>query len=76
MSIICEHVHRLKLRLQVFGLLWQRSTRFFGERPVYQLFMSFLFWTCMSENKFRTHFLLNWQMRNTKIILVCGHVHI
>ena len=47
--------------LSNFGLLWQRSKC--AESPIYQLFPYLLFWTCMSEIKFRPHFSLNWQMR-------------
>ena len=68
MTIRCEHVHRLELRK--YFKLWaavarQRSKC--AESPIYQLFLYFLFWTCMSEIKFRPYFSLNWQMRNTKL---------
>ena len=63
MAILCEHVHELTRIAEVFlifnfGLLWQR--RKCTESPVYQLFMYFLFWTSMSENKSRPYFPFNW----------------
>ena len=48
-----------------FGLMWQQSKC--AESDIYQLFLYFLSWTCMSEIKFRLYFSLNWQMRNTKL---------
>ena len=49
MFIICEHVYRLELRKSV-------KFRVAVANPVYQLFLYFLFWTCLSEIKSRSYF--------------------
>ena len=41
-----------------FVSLWQRSKC--AETPIYQLLPNFLFWTCMSEIKYRPYFSFNW----------------
>ena len=47
-----------------FALLSQRSKC--AESPIYHLFPYLLFWTCMSEIRFRPYYSPNWQIRNTK----------
>ena len=39
------------------------------ENPVYQLFLYFLFWTCMSEIKSCLSFSFNWEMSKTIFVL-------
>ena len=63
MAIICEHVHRLELRQSL--RFWVANVASAQKSPIYQLLLYFLFWTCISEIKFRHYFSLNWQMRNT-----------
>ena len=53
-----------------FGLLGQRSKC--AESPIYQLFPYFLYWTCMSEIKFRT-ILTILNLRNSSL-WTCSHV--
>ena len=56
MSIIYEHVHRLELRKSL--KFWAAVTTVrskCAENPVDQLFLYFLFWTCMSEIKSRPY---------------------
>ena len=57
-SMIYEHVHGLELQRSFkFWSLCQRSKS--TENLIDQLFLYFLFWTCMSEIKYRPYFSFN-----------------
>ena len=56
MFMICQHVYKIELPKSYTVCLWQWNKCI--ENPVYQLFLCFLFWTCMSEIKFRLYFSL------------------